>query len=66
MAEDIGTEGDAGGLDTTISNDMFAGTDIAETMSDAFDSQQESDQPRGGGATLGGGGSHTYRNHQRW
>jgi hypothetical protein len=48
MAEDIGTEGDAGGLDTTISNDMFAGTDIAETMSDAFDSQQESDQPRGG------------------
>lgn len=46
MAEEEATT-DAGGLDTTVSNDMFAGSDIAETMDKAFESHQEPGQPRG-------------------
>ena len=43
MSEDTGT--DAGGLDSTISNDMFAGVDVANTMEQAYDSQQEAPTP---------------------
>ena len=46
MEENTGSE--SGGLDTTVSNDMFAGSDIESTMSEAFDSQQDApDQLRG-------------------
>jgi hypothetical protein len=46
MAEDTG-EDTGSGLDTTVSNDMFAGDAIEQTMNDAFDSNQEPDQSRG-------------------
>lgn len=43
MSEDNGNE--AGGLDTSISNDIFGGSDIAETMEKAYDENPQEPVP---------------------
>jgi hypothetical protein len=45
MSEEEGTG--AGGLDTSVSNDLFASEEFGTTMSEAYESQQDTDQPRG-------------------